>query len=131
MKSKMVLVAAVTLALLVGLAPAAFSQQYDRDATVKIMRANGAALGALNQAVKAGDFYTAALKLMDLAVGAKAMLAIQPPKGVKADWDRINNDIVLASFRGIGACGTQNLEALKAEVAAVLALNKEGHTKFR
>jgi hypothetical protein len=95
------------------------------------MRANGAALGALNQAVKAGDYYTAALKLMDLAVGAKAMLAIQPPEGAKADWDRINNDIVLAAFRGIGACGTQNMEALKAEVAAVVALNREGHAKFK
>jgi hypothetical protein len=123
---------ALTLALLflVVLVPT-LSAQYNKELVVQKMRSNGALVGQINAAVGAGDFYTSALRLMDLAVNFKALEATDPPKGGKAEWDRINGDAVRAAFRGIGACGAQNLEQLKAEVGAILALMKEGHTKFR
>jgi hypothetical protein len=37
-------------------------------------------------------------------------------------------EAVRAAFRGVGACGAQNLEQLKAEMGAIPALMKEGHT---
>ena len=130
MNTKTKLILAVSLVLLVGLTPALFAQ-YDKDTVVKTMRGNLAAMQALTPAVNSKDYYTAALKLMDLAQGAKAMQAVNPPKGDKAEWDRIWSDMIQAAFRGIGACGTRNLDALKTEVGAVGALSKEGHTKFR
>ena len=128
MKRNIALVAA--LLLLVVLVPT-LSAEYNKDLVVQKMRSNGALLGQLNAAVGAGDFYTSALRLMDLAQNFKALEATDPPKGSKAEWDRVNGDAVRAAFRGVGACGEQNLDQLKAQVAAVVALMKEGHGKFR
>jgi hypothetical protein len=121
---------AVALIFLVVLVPT-LSAQYNKELVVQKMRSNASLLGPLNAAVSSNDFYTAALRLMDLAQNFKALEAIDPPKGSKAEWDRIHADLIRAAFRGIGACGDQNLEQLKAEVAAIMALNKEGHAKFR
>jgi hypothetical protein len=117
------------LLLLVGV-PALFAN-YNKELVVQKMRSNGALLGQLNAAVGAGDYYTSALRLMDLAANFKALEATDPPKGSKAEWDRINGDAIRAAFRGVGACGQMNLEQLKAEVGAIMALMKDGHAKFR
>jgi hypothetical protein len=121
---------ALALLFLVGLVPT-LSAQYNKDLVVQKMRSNGGLLGQLNAAMGAGDFYTSALRLVDLAQNFKALQAIDPPKGIEAEWDRIFGDLIRAAFRGVGACGAQNLEQLKAEVAAIMTLMKEGHTKFR
>jgi hypothetical protein len=120
----------VALVFLVVLVPT-LSAQYNKELVVQKMRSNGALVGQLNAAVGAGDFYTSALRLMDLAQNFKAVEATNPPKGSKAEWDRINGEAVRVAFRGVGACGAQDLEQLKAEVGAILALMKEGHAKFR
>ena len=123
---------ALSLALLflVVLVPT-LSAQYNKDLVVQKMRSNGALVGQITTAVGAGDFYTSAERLMDLAANFKALEATNPPKGSKAEWDRINGEAVRAAFRGVGACGAENLEQLKAEVGAILTLMKEGHAKFR
>ena len=120
----------LALLFLVVLVPT-LSAQYNKDLVVQKMRSNGALVGQINTAVGAGDFYTSAERLMDLAANFKALEATNPPKGSKAEWDRINGEAVRAAFRGVGACGAENLEQLKAEVGAILALMKEGHAKFR
>jgi hypothetical protein len=120
----------LALLFLVVLVPT-LSAQYNKDLVVQKMRSNGALVGQINTAVGAEDFYASAERLMDLAANFKALEATDPPKGNKAEWDRINGDAVRAAFRGVGACGAENLEQLKAEVAAILALMKEGHAKFR
>ncbi len=128
MKRKITL--GVALLLLLAGVPALFAN-YNKELVVQKMRSNGALLGQLNAAAGAGDFYTSALRLMDLAANFKALEATDPPKGSKAEWDRVNQDVVRAAFRGVGACGEQNPEKLKAEVAAIMALMKDGHAKFR
>ena len=120
----------LALLFLVVLVPT-LSAQYNKDLVVQKMRSNGALVGQINTAVGAEDFYTSALRLMDLAANFKALEATDPPKGSKAEWEQINGEAVRAAFRGVGACGAQDLEQLKAEVGAILALMKEGHTKFR
>jgi len=120
----------VALLFLVVWVPTLFAQ-YNQDLVVQKMRSNGALVGQLNTAVGAGDFYASALRLVDLAQNFKALEGIDPPKGSKAEWDRIQADVIRAAFRGVGACGEQNLEQLKAEVGAILALMKEGHGKFK
>jgi len=128
MKRSIVLAAA--LLFLVVLVPT-LSAQYNKDLVVKTMRSNVSLLGPLNAAVNSSDFYTAALRLMDLAQNFKALEDVDPPKGSKAEWNRIHADLIRAAFRGVGACGDQDLPGLKAEVAAIMALNKEGHDKFK
>jgi len=120
----------LALLFLVVLVPT-LSAQYNKDLVVQKMRSNGGLLGQLNASVGAGDFYTSALRLVDLAQNFKALQAIDPPKGSVVEWNRIYSDLIRAAFRGVGACGEENLDKLKAEVAAVMALMKEGHSKFR
>jgi len=121
---------ALALLFLVVLVPT-LSAQYNKDLVVQKMRSNGALVGQLNTAVGGGDFYTSALRLMDLAQNFKALEATNPPKGSKTEWERVNGEVVKAAFRGIGACGNQNQAQLKAEVAAIMGLMKEGHEKFK
>jgi hypothetical protein len=121
---------AVALLLLVVLVPT-LSAEYNRDLVVQKMRSNGALLGQLNAAVGAGDFFTSALRLVDLAQNFKALEALDPPKGSREEWDRVTGDMIRTAFRGVGACGEQNLDQLKAQVAAIMTLMKEGHGKFR
>jgi hypothetical protein len=119
-----------SLLFLVVLVPT-LSAQYNKELVVQKMRSNGTLFGQLNAAVGSGDYYTAALRLMDLAENAKALEATDPPKGTTAEWDRIFGDLIQAAFRGVGACGEQSTDKLKAEVAAIGTLMKEGHTKFK
>ena len=124
-------IAIVTALLFLVVLVPTLSAQYNKDLVVQKMRSNGTLFGQLNAAVGSGDYYTAALRLMGLAENAKALEATDPPKGSKAEWARIYDDLVRAAFRGVGACGEQNVDKLKAEVAAIGALMKEGHTKFK
>jgi hypothetical protein len=128
MKRKVVLFAA--LALLFVLAPQAFAQ-YDKNLTVTVMRDDYKLMGEVSAAAKAQDFYGAAVKLMAIADGHKRLLAISPPKGSKAEWDRLHNEVIKAAFRGVGACGTGDAAALQKEMAALGALSQEGHAKFK
>jgi hypothetical protein len=112
------------------LAPQAFAQ-YNRTEVVNQMRASYGLVQEINKAVGSQDFYTAAVKLMELAEGHKALTALAPPKGSKAEWDRIHNDLVAAAFRAIGACGERDAAKLQSEMGRIFALNKEGHDKFR
>jgi hypothetical protein len=128
MNRKLILIAA--LVLLAGLAPQLFAQ-YNRDAVVAVMRASASLIGEINTAANNRDFYVSATKLMELARGFKSLDALDPPKGSKAEWDRIHDELVDAAFRAIGACGERDPDKLKAELATIMALNKEGHSKFR
>lgn len=128
MKKKAVFVA-VLLAFLV-ITPRVFAQ-YNRELVVSVMRDNVRLMGDINSAARTEDFYTAAVRLMELAEGFKSLEAVSPPKGSKAEWDRIHNELIEAAFRGIGACGERDGNKLQAEIAVILALNQEGHAKFR
>ena len=122
-----ILVAAVILLLIT---PQVFAQ-YNRDAVVSVMRNNVKLLGEVNSALNAGDFYATALKLMELAEGMKTLEQTPPPGGSKAEWNRIYNELIAAAFRGIGACGEEDTQKVKAEIANIVALRNEGHRRFR
>jgi hypothetical protein len=105
--------------------------EYDKELVVKLMRANGAAMGALKKAAGAGDFFAAAEQLMEIAKNEKALQEVEPPKGSEDEWDRIHGDIVTAAFKGIGACGEEDAEKLGQYIAEIGALIGEGHGMFR
>ncbi len=128
MKKRFYLVVAVLALLLVTTQVFA---QYNRNAVVSVMRSNVRLLGEANAALNAGDFYTTGLKLMELAEGMKTLEQTPPPKGSKAEWNRIHNELIAAAFRGIGACGEEDARKVQAEIANIIALRNEGHRRFR
>ena len=128
MKKRFYIVVAVLVLLLVT--PQLFAQ-YNRNAVVSVMRNNVRLLGEVNAALNAGDFYTTALKLMELAEGMKTLEQTPPPGGSKAEWNRIYNELIAAAFRGIGACGEEDAQKVQAEIANMIALRNAGHGQFK
>jgi hypothetical protein len=108
-----------------------FAQDYDKDMVVEVMRVNGAAMGAINKAVEAGDFFTAATKLMEVAQNMKTLDAVTPERGEKEEWDAIHGDLIKAAFKGIGACGEEDADMVKQYVGEVGDLIKKGHGAFK
>ena len=121
---------AMALLFLLGISVQLFGD-YDKNAVVKAMRANATLIGEVQQTVKSKDFFTASQKLMAIAENMKALDAFTPPKGSKSEWDRIHRDLIKAAFRGIGACGEENVEKLNAAIGEISGYIKEGHTMFR
>ena len=128
MKKRLYVFVAVIVLLLIS--PQLFAQ-YDRDAVVAVMRNSYRLIGEINAAANGNDFYTAAVKLMELAEDFKTLEKTPPPRGSRAEWDRIHNELIDAAFRGIGACGERDSKALKAELSKIMAYNQEGHSKFK
>jgi hypothetical protein len=128
MKKRFYILVAVVALLLIT--PQVFAQ-YNRNAVVAVMRGNVKLLGEVNDALNAGDFYTTAVKLMELAEGMKSIEQTPPPGGSKAEWTRIYNDLIAAAFRGIGACGEEDAQQVQAEIANIIALRNKGHRTFK
>ena len=127
MRKWMVVLSVVVVALF---AMQAFAE-YDKDAVVSAMRANGAAMKAVNGALGEEDFFAAAEKLMEIAQNMKSLDAYTPKKGTKEVWDRIHGDLINAAFKGIGACGEGDAEKAKGHLGEISALIKEGHGIFK
>ncbi len=127
-KRYVVMLSVVVLALF---SMQALAQDYDKDAVVKIMRANGAAMKVVTDALAAEDFFTAATKLMEIAQNMIALDAFTPVKGSKEEWDKNHHDLAKAAFKGIGACGEEDAEKVKMYFGEVGALLKEGHGMFK
>jgi len=125
-----VLILTLLLVFLFAISTELFAS-YDRNAVVKAMRSNASLIGEVQQAAKSQDFYAAAQKLMAIADNMKALDAYTPPKGAKAEWDRIHQDLIKAAFRGIGACGEEDVNKLNAAIGEISGYIKEGHSKFR
>ena len=123
-------VSVLSMVVVILLATQVFAE-YDKEFVVEKMRANGAAMGALNKAAGEGEFFAAAEQLMEIAKNEKALQAVEPPKGSEEEWNRIHGDIVKAAFMGIGACGEEDAEKLQEQTAKIGALIKEGHGMFR
>jgi len=128
MKKRLYVFIAVIVLLLIT--PQLFAQ-YDRDSVVAVMRNSYGLIGEINAAANTNDFYTTAVKLMELAEDFKTLEQTPPPRGSRAEWDRIHNELIDAAFRGIGACGDRDSKALKAELSKIMAYNQEGHSKFK
>jgi hypothetical protein len=124
--------AVITLCVVVSMVFATqIFAEYDKDMVVKVMQANGAAMGAIKEATEASEFFTVAEKLMEIAKNMKSLEAVTPEKGSKEEWDRNHDDLIKAAFKGIGACGEEDVESLNMYVGEIGALIKEGHGMFR
>lgn len=123
-------VIAVALALTLVL-PAAAQAAYDRDVVIQVMRTNMQTLGQVRAALNKGDFYAAAEGFWKFAEGQNRILKFTPPKGSKAEWDRVLGKFVDTALRGVGAAGERDAPKGLKIVEELQALNKEGHSLFR
>ena len=121
-----VMVVAASLLFLTQMAMAA----YDAAQAKAIMQDVVKNFKALNAKAAAKDYYGAAEKFMDIAKIFKSLEAVTPPKGAKAEWDRIHSGIVKAAFKGIGACGAQDDAGIKQAIGEMVKLRDEGHKMF-
>ncbi len=125
-----VLTVALILALTLAL-PAAAQTAYDRDVVVQVMRTNVQTLGQVRAALNKGDFFAAAEGFWKFAEGMNRIQKYTPPKGSKAEWDRILGRFVDAALRGVGSAGERDAPKGLKIVEELQALNKEGHSLFR
>ncbi len=123
-----VIVAALALTLAL---PAAAQSAYDRDVVVQVMRTNLQTLGQVRAALNKGDFYAAAEGFWKFAEGQNRIMQFTPPKGSKAEWDRVLGKFVDTALRGVGAAGERDAPKGLKIVEELQALNKEGHSLFR
>ena len=128
MKKKSVIVLSVVVVVL--FATQVFAE-YDKDMVVKAMKSNGAAMGDLKKAAEDGDFFMAAEKLMEVAKNMKSLEAMTPEKGSKEDWNTNHDALIKAAFKGIGACGEEDVGKLNTYIDEISGLIKEGHGMFR
>ena len=105
--------------------------EYDKEKVIAVMKSNGANLGKLKKAAEGENFFVAAETLMDIAKNMKALEEITPPKGAKEDWDANHSTLIKEAFKGIGACGEEDLEKLNMAADTIGKLIKEGHGMFR
>ena len=124
-------VATVLMVTLLVLASTAAFAEYDRGATVDVMRQNIQNMRGLRTATGTKNYLAVAKAFAGLAQGSRALLQIDPPKGSKADWDRIHNALVDAALEGIVAAAAEDKDAIDAAQGKIGALNKEGHAVFR
>jgi hypothetical protein len=120
----------IAIAAIFAVSTVAFAE-YNKDATVKVMRDNIAAFGKLRTAAGGADYAGAADALMVIAGGSLKLLAADPPKGQKADWDAVHRDMAKAALKGVDAALDRNKAGLDAAVVDVGNVQKRGHSTFR
>jgi len=127
-KVSAILCAFLALALVV---PAAAQTAYNRDEVIQVMRTNQQTLGQVRAALNRGDFYAAAEGFWKFAEGQNRIMKFTPPKGNKAEWDRVLGKFVDTALRGVGAAGERDAPKALKILEELQTLNKEGHSLFR
>lgn len=111
--------------------PAVAQETYDKAVVVQVMRTNVATLGQVKAALNKGDFYAAAEGFWKFAEGQNKIMQYTPPKGSKAEWNRVLGEFVSTALRGVGASGEKDPAKGLAIVEELQKLNKTGHTLFK
>jgi hypothetical protein len=111
--------------------PAVAQETYDKAVVVQVMRTNVATLGQVKAALNKGDFYAAAEGFWKFAEGQNKIMQYTPPKGGKAEWNRVLGEFVSTALRGVGASGEKDAAKGLAIVEELQKLNKTGHTLFK
>lgn len=111
--------------------PLAAQTTYDRAVVVQVMRDNASTLGQVRTALNQGNFFAAASGFWKFAEGQNRIMQYTPPKGSKAEWDRLLDQFVSTALRGVGAAGEKDAAEGLAVLAELQRLNQSGHATFR
>ena len=131
MTRKHVSILLVLILLFSSVLPLTAQSSYDRTVVVQVMRDNASILGQVRTALNKGDFFAAASGFWKFAEGQNRISAYTPPKGSKAEWDRILDQFVSTALRGVGAAGEKDSAKGLAILAELQKLNQSGHAMFR
>lgn len=129
MKSKTILFVILFLILNISLFSA--GQNDDEINIAKSMRDIMGVVRKINQNLDSENYFGTAQEFMALASIFKSLTTIEPPKGSKDQWDKINNGIVKESFLAIGAAADEDKQSIKAHLDRIFELQKEGHSLYR
>lgn len=121
---------ALLLSLLV-LTGAQAQTAYDAAKVKAAMQTNFGALGTIKKAIDAADTLATADGFWSVVQANRGLLAMNPPKGDKAAWDKSFNDLISAALEGTGAAGAKDWEKARAALAKLRASQGAGHSAFR
>jgi hypothetical protein len=105
--------------------------EYDRDNVKDVMRANVQLMGRIGKAAASEDFTSAAVALMELAQGMISIEEYSPRRGTDESWNSIFEGFLNSVYRGIGACGNQDIDGLNKAFSELKAFNSEGHKSHK
>ena len=126
LSSRSTKVLAMASILLIVSGTLAFAE-YDQEKVVGVMRNNIDLMGGIGEAAAAEEWFLAAQGLYTLAEGMMGIMKFTPPRGSQADYEATMVEFINAAFRGIGACGAGDKEALEQAIGELRALNRQGH----
>jgi hypothetical protein len=95
------------------------------------MQAVSGLLQEVKNAMKDEEYFAIAENFMEIAKAFKSLDEVTPPRGSKEEWDAIHGDLIKAAFRGIGACGNEDLDALQPVFDELTEFMKQGHRVFK
>ena len=101
--------------------------EYDQNKVKNVMRNNIQLMRAIGKAAGSEDFQAAGESLMMLAQGMISIQKYTPNRGTQADWDNTMDAFINAAFKGIGASGNKDIDALDAAFIELKNLNSQGH----
>jgi parvulin-like peptidyl-prolyl isomerase len=131
MKRKRVSILLVLAIFAAFAVPLAAQTTYDRAVVVQVMRDNATTLGQVRSALNRDDFFAAAAGFWKFAEGQNRIMQYTPPKGSKAEWDKVLDQFVSTALRGVGAAGEKDRAKGLAVLAELQRLNQSGHAMFR
>jgi len=127
---KKIMAMVVVFAILAGGVTSVYAE-YDKAAVSAAMKSNFGHLGNLKKALDANDLWTAAKYFNAFADSMLIVHKQDAPKGDTAVWKATLAEFINTAYKGVGACGEQDLEKAKAQLTELLALQKKGHGTFR
>ena len=110
---------------------AADLKAYDSAVIKDIMRSNGSQVGAITKAVSASDWTAVASGFQVFAANAQKALGYAAPKGDAKEWNRLWEEFLSASQRGIAAAGEKDATKAKAALAELTNDRNAGHSQFK
>ncbi len=105
--------------------------EYSRSKVVRVMRNNLKMMKELKTAAENEDFFAAAEAFMEIAQGSNTIKDYDPKRGPQSAWNNTHRAVIKAAFGGIGAAGNEDLEAVREAIAAIGALNSQGHSAHK
>jgi len=121
---------AAFLALLV-LSGASAQAAYDSAKVKDVMHVNFGSLQAAKKAIDATDAKAAAAAFNAIVEADKPLLAMDPPKGTKADWDKAFKDLIASAVKGAKAATDADWDTAKAALGELRTAMGKGHAAFK
>lgn len=104
---------------------------YDSAKVRSSMQVFFGALGTIKKGVDATDTKASVAAFQTVVDAATPLLAMNPPKGTKADWDKAFNGMIAVAKKGITTSEAKDWEGAKAALADLRKAMNAGHGAFR